>query len=361
MMNNAIWVWLVSSFFFTIGISPVLATDEPAWGRAGAATTVIAPRKSMWRFHSIPATVRNIGARLQKRFEAAVSLVKNEKANPDERVSAANLLAFAPLDLAGPALAEALTPTTPGNVQLAAARALAAQSDSKMPEVLLRNWKSYGPSLRIAVVDALLASPERNLALLEAIEKKQLLASELSAAQRQQLKLHSNASVKAKAANVFKAANDPERAKVVASYRPTLELKGNAGAGKLAFKQHCSACHKLDGVGHDVGPNLLATTGKKSGEELLVAIFDPNREVNPRSMSYIVGTADGQFRTGIIAAETPNSITIRRAEGAEDVILRANLELFRSTSMSLMPAGLENELKQQDVADILAYLGTAGK
>lgn len=299
--------------------------------------------------------------RLRKRFECAALLVRNEKGTPEERISAAGLLAFGPFDLAGSALAETLTPTTPGNIQLASARALAAHGDSKVPEQLLHNWKGYGPSLRIAVLDALLARPDRVLALLEAIEKKQLSASDLSTAQIQQIKLHPNAQVKAKAALVFKQASDPDRVKVVTSYLSALELKGDVAAGKLAFKQHCSACHKLDGVGHEVGPNLLASIGSKSGEDLLVAIFDPNREVDPRFVSYVVGTTDGQLLTGIVSAETPNSITVRRAEGVEDVILRANLELFRSTSLSLMPVGLEKELKHQDVADILAYLRTAGK
>ena len=60
-------------------------------------------------------------------------------------------------------------------------------------------------------------------------------------------------------------------------------------------------------------------------------------------------------------AETPTSITLRRAEGGEDVILRANLSLFRATTLSLMPVGLEKELKHQDVADLFAYLRAAGK
>jgi putative heme-binding domain-containing protein len=92
-----------------------------------------------------------------------------------------------------------------------------------------------------------------------------------------------------------------------------------------------------------------------------VAVFDPNREVDPRYVSYVVGTADGQTLTGIITTETPTSITIRRAEGVEDVILRANLELFRSTSLSLMPVGLEKELQLQEVADLFTYLRTVVK
>ena len=151
----------------------------------------------------------------------------------------------------------------------------------------------------------MLARPDRVLALLTAIEKKELAAADLSPAQVQQLKAHPNAKVKARASAVFKQSIDADRAKVVAAFAKSLELKGGPKAGKVIFQKHCSACHKLDGVGHEVGPNLLAVLGNKSGDDLLVSVFDPNREVDPRYRTYQVGTADERVLTGIVVAETP--------------------------------------------------------
>jgi putative membrane-bound dehydrogenase-like protein len=308
-----------------------------------------------------PAGHETITRGLRDRFTKAAAVLGDEAARSESRSAAARLLGYAPFDLAGPALADALAPTFPGDVQLAAVRALAAHSDPKVSEHLLTNWKGYGPSARAVVLDTMLARPDRVLALLAAVEKKQVAAAAISPAQVQQLKAHPNAAVKAKADAVFKQAIDVNRAKVVASYGGALDLKGDAKVGKAVFAKHCSACHKLDGVGHDVGANLLATLGNKSGEDLLAAVFDPNREVDPRYLTYQVGTTDERVLTGIVVAETPTSITLRRAEGAEDVILRTNLALFRATSLSLMPVGFEKELKPQDVADLFAYLRTAGK
>jgi putative heme-binding domain-containing protein len=308
-----------------------------------------------------PMNAVDVLARLRKRFEITAMILKSEKEASAEKIAAAGLLAFGPFDLAGPSLFEALTPTMPVDVQLAAVKSLAAHSDNKVADYLLKNWKGYGPSLRVVVRDVMLSRPERVLSLLDAIEKKQLTPAELSTAQLQQIKSHPNPTVRAKAAVVLKQAIDSDRAKVVESFKTSLKLKGDPALGKAIFKKQCSACHKLDGVGNDVGPNLLATIGGKSGEDLLVAVFDPNREVDSRYVSYVVGTADGQTLTGIITTETPTSITIRRAEGAEDVILRTNLEFFRSTSLSLMPVGFEKELKHQEVADLFSYLRSAGK
>jgi putative membrane-bound dehydrogenase-like protein len=308
-----------------------------------------------------PANAAEALSHLRKRFETAAAQLAGEGGSAAEKAAAVNLLAFGPFEVAGPALASALTPANSVEVQLAAVKALAAHPERSVAELLLSNWKAYGPAMRAAVLDALLARPDRVLALLEAIDARKLTSADISTSQLQQIKSHPNAAVKARAAEMLKAAADPDRVRVVASYAPALALKGNAAAGKLIFAKNCAACHKLDGVGHDVGPNLLAAIGNKSGEDLLVAVFDPNREVDPRYVSYVVGTADGQTLMGVIAAETPTSITLRRAEGAEDVILRANLETLRSTSLSLMPVGLEKELKHQDVADLFAYLRSAGR
>jgi putative membrane-bound dehydrogenase-like protein len=308
-----------------------------------------------------PANAKPVVAKLRGRFESAAATVRNENAQAADRVAAAKLLALGPFDLAGPALAVALVPTAPGDVQTAAIRALAAHTDPKVSELLLANWNGYGPATRREVLEALFARPDRLLKLLDAIEKKQVAASELDPARVQQLKTHPNAAVRAKAEAVLKTTVNADRVKVVAEYAPALDLKGDATRGKTVFKTHCAACHRLDGEGSEVGPNLLAALPNKSGEDLLVSLFDPNREVDPRYLNYQAVTTDGRVLTGIVAVETPTSVTLRRADGAEDTILRANLESLRSTRLSLMPEGFEKLLSKQDVADLFAYLRTAGK
>jgi putative heme-binding domain-containing protein len=319
-------------------------------------------KKSLAAWMASPPTGAEAAVRsLRGRFEKAAATVRDESANARARAAAAGLLALGPFDLSGPALADALTPATPGDVQLAAVRGLAAHADPKVSDLLLKHWPGYGPALRREVLDVLAARPDRALKLLDAVEKKAVAAAELDPARVQQLKAHPNAAVRKKAAAVLTAAVNPDRAKVVAALAPALELKGDPGKGKALFKTHCSACHKLDGVGFDVGANLLAALPSKSGDDLLVAVFDPNRELDPRYVNYQATTADGRTLSGVVAAETPTSVTLRRADGAEDTILRANLEALRSTRVSLMPEGFEKQLSNQDVADLFAYLRTAGK
>lgn len=299
--------------------------------------------------------------RLRARFEGAAETVKDDKAASASRATAAGLLALGPYEVAGPALAPVLGPTAPGDLQLAAVRALAAHTDAKVSDLLIAPWAGYSPAARREVVEALLARPERTLKLLDAIGKNQVSPNELDPARVKALQTHANPIVRAKAVAVLKATVNADRAKVVADYAAALELKGDAEKGRGVFRMNCAACHRLDDEGTEVGANLLAALPNKSGEDLLAAVFDPNREVDPRFVNYQAVTADGRTLGGVIAAETPTSVTLRRADGAEDTVLRANLESLRSTRLSLMPEGLERMLTRQDVADLFAYLRVAGK
>ena len=58
----------------------------------------------------------------------------------------------------------------------------------------------------------------------------------------------------------------------------------------------------------------------------------------------------------MIAAETATSVTLRRQEGKEDVLLRTDIEAMAGSGQSLMPEGVEKDLPPQSVADLIAFL-----
>lgn len=84
--------------------------------------------------------------------------------------------------------------------------------------------------------------------------------------------------------------------------------------------------------------------------------LDPNREVSPNFLNYVVLTDDGRTAVGIIAAENASSITLRRGEGKEETILRQNIEEITSSGQSLMPEGLEKDISPQEMADLIVFL-----
>jgi putative heme-binding domain-containing protein len=112
-------------------------------------------------------------------------------------------------------------------------------------------------------------------------------------------------------------------------------------------------------VGQDVGPNL-ASLSDYSPEVLLVAILDPNRAVEARFLDYLAITTSGLSHTGLLANETGNSVTLMGQEGKQQTILRSELEALAATGKSVMPEGMEKDLSQQDLANVIAYLRGSG-
>jgi putative heme-binding domain-containing protein len=147
------------------------------------------------------------------------------------------------------------------------------------------------------------------------------------------------------------------REDVVAAYQKSLQAKGDPARGKAVFKANCSNCHFLEGVGQQVGADLSAVRDRGL-ESVLLNILDPNREVMPQYLSYVLVTTNGRVLTGMIIAESANSLTIRNPDGGEETVLRLQIEELRSTGLSYMPEGLEKQVDIQAMADLLAYLNS---
>jgi putative membrane-bound dehydrogenase-like protein len=341
-----------------------------AKGQAGPATWQVAvleglgqglhnSQRSLARFwDKPPPALRETLEQTRPFFRQAQETARDEKRPLSERTAAVRLLGYGPFASASAVLPELLAPQQPRPVQLAAVRALAAQDDPKVAQLLLARWGSYVPALRREVLAALFERPERVRTLLGAIEQKRLPAGQLEPSQLAFLRKHPDPALRRQAQQLLAGQVAPARQKVVEDYRPALDLKGDAARGKAVFKKTCATCHRLENEGTEVGPDLLSALRTKTPEALLVDILDPSREVDPRYLEYQVTTTAGRVYSGLIAAETASSLTLRRAEKAEDTILRNQIETIQATAKSLMPEGLEAQLSRPDMADVIAYLLT---
>jgi len=254
-------------------------------------------------------------------------------------------------------LAKLLAPQVPTALQKTALGNLAKLSDPTVAEVLLQGWRALLPALHNDVLDLLLTRPVWTEKVVAALEQEHLAAGQLNAAQRQKLTGHSQAAIRDRAQKLFAAQQD--RKKVVKDYEAALGLNGDSANGAGLFRQHCASCHRFREEGIALGPDLGALSSK-SPQVLLLAILDPNQTVETRYISYSAVTKSGRELTGVITAETPTSLSLRNANGAEEVVLRNDLIELTSSGLSLMPEGFEQSLKPQDMADLIAYLTGPG-
>jgi putative membrane-bound dehydrogenase-like protein len=288
-------------------------------------------------------------------FGRAMRTAQDAGAGERSRVEAVALLAHLPGDDAERLLGELLAPRQPAPVQVAAVRALSARPGRAATELLLSRWAELRPAVRPAAAEALFRRPERVAALLDAVERKRVAPADIDPQRRDELLHAEDPTLRERAQALLGANLATDRKELVARYtQEVAKLTGDPARGAEVFRAQCAACHRPD-RGQRVGPNL-ATLQDRSPATLIAAILDPNRDVKPAYVNYVVRTRDRQDLSGVIAAETESSLTVRQALGVEDVVLRANVERVRSTGRSLMPDGLEAGIDARQMADLLAHL-----
>ncbi|MCH8828982.1 MAG: c-type cytochrome [Planctomycetes bacterium] len=303
---------------------------------------------------SVHETVRN---RVRSRFRAAGRIAANPQADAERRLAAVKLLAYTDFTAAVTVITQLLGPQTPQSIQRAAVESLAAHRHERIPRILLSRWRSFSPVVRRTVIDELLTRRNRIDALLLAVKSGKIPRREISLQKRQLLMNHPLGGVRAEARKIFVDGFSSKRAKVIESYQKTDTLAGSEIRGQKVFAKSCAVCHRVGNAGHAVGPDL-ASVRNKSPADLLLSILDPNREAQPNFTVYTVLTKDGKIANGIIAAETAGTLTLRRAEGKQDVILRTNIDELLSSGKSLMPEGLEKDVSPQQMADVIRFIRT---
>ena len=248
-----------------------------------------------------------------------------------------------------------LAPETSPRLQAASARAVAELEDPPAITALFASW----PRRSRAAQKAILASVPRSRAMAEglvtALEQRVVHPNELDPPLRQRLLKSENSSLKTRAEKVMQPAVNPDRQAVIDKFTPALNLTGVPEHGGALFAKNCLVCHSIAGQGSRVGPDLSGI-GAHAPESLLADILDPDRQILPDYMNYTVSLPGGESISGMIAAETATTLTLRRAGEADRTVLRAQIKEVKAEGKSPMPEGLEQAWSLQDFADLLAFL-----
>jgi putative membrane-bound dehydrogenase-like protein len=254
-------------------------------------------------------------------------------------------------------LAELIKPGSPLPLQLAALDVLSQRGGGTVYEQLLADWESLTPTLKTNLLSKLMQRETGMKLLLTAVKNNTIAASEISPSHQQRFLQHTDEAVRKEAEEVF--GQPTSRAEILTSLKRALTIYGDAEAGRPLFKKHCSQCHQINKEGFEVGPDLTAITNR-SPAALFVSILDPNAAVEDKFLQYIAVTEAGFTHTGRLVSESANSIVLEGAEKKRAEVLYTDLEILRSTGKSLMPEGLEKELNERQLADLIAYVSGLG-
>ncbi len=288
-------------------------------------------------------------------IDHALKIALQNDAPADIRAREVRILALDRGQLRTDVFDQLLQPKQPEPVQLAAARVLAGREDTVSMRMLLQRWNVFTPDVREVVENGFTNALKPVSFLLAAVEKGRIEPSWLSRTTRSRLTQHANNDIRMRSEKLLGTLSDEKREEVVTAFYESTTLAGDPLKGKAVFEKSCSTCHHLEGVGRQIGPDLLSVTNQ-TRINLLTMILNPNNNISPGYDGYIVDTSDGRTFAGIMGNETATAVVLRTLDGKEQMVARENIRTIRPMSASLMPDGLESGLSVQDVADLLEYL-----
>jgi putative heme-binding domain-containing protein len=131
---------------------------------------------------------------------------------------------------------------------------------------------------------------------------------------------------------------------------------GSPSRGAQAFTTaQCIKCHRFNGRGEGIGPDLTTVAQRFQRKEILESIIYPNQVVSDQYASQIV-VAGGKTYTGIAARSANGDMTVLQADATKVQLAAADIEDVQTSKTSSMPEGLLNTLTLEQVADLFAFM-----
>jgi putative heme-binding domain-containing protein len=121
-------------------------------------------------------------------------------------------------------------------------------------------------------------------------------------------------------------------------------------------KVACISCHSIGYLGGKIGPDLTRIGQVRSERDLLEAILFPSASFARGYEPVVVTKQSGETLTGLLRSELSDTIVLVSGAGAETRIPRGDIIDMQPGTVSIMPAGLADQLSRQELADLLAFL-----
>jgi putative heme-binding domain-containing protein len=134
---------------------------------------------------------------------------------------------------------------------------------------------------------------------------------------------------------------------------------GDVRRGQFTFhseKAACFSCHAIGYRGGTVGPDLTRIGSIRSDRDLLEAIVYPSASLVRSFEPIAVATNDGKVYNGLLRGETADELVLATGVNQESRVSRSQIEEIRPSTVSIMPAGLDQQLTPQELADLVAFL-----
>ncbi len=246
-----------------------------------------------------------------------------------------------------------------------AIRGLAAFDDPQAPRLLLRAYSKWNAVERSDTILTLSSRPRYALALLDALEKQAVPRADVNSYTIRQLQALKSPEVSAKLTKLWGEIRpaSAEKTKLMVKYkaelRPDVLKNANLANGRALYQKTCASCHRLFGEGGDIGPDLTGSQ-RTNLDYVLENVLDPSAIVPREYQVTVVVTTAGRTLSGIVKKETDTAVTLQ-TQNEQVVVPKGDIESRTATKVSMMPEGLFEQLRIEEVRDLVAYLAGPGQ
>ncbi|MEM6691042.1 MAG: heme-binding protein, partial [Planctomycetota bacterium] len=134
---------------------------------------------------------------------------------------------------------------------------------------------------------------------------------------------------------------------------------GDPDHGREVFASvQCASCHRMGSVGVAIGPTLTNAAKRFSTREMLESILYPSHVVSDQYASKKVLLLDGTVVVGLVSNTTGGDLEIRDSRNEVTRIAASEVDQILPAGSSVMPSGLLDQLSQQDISDLMSFLGS---
>ncbi|HKS35914.1 MAG TPA: c-type cytochrome [Verrucomicrobiae bacterium] len=246
-----------------------------------------------------------------------------------------------------------------------AIRALTSYDDAKTPDAILSVYSSLTDAEKRDALNALASRVTYAKSLMASIGDGRVAKTALTADLIRQLRNLKNDDINAALTKVYGTIRDanPDKQKeiqrYVQLYRAGGSQPGEASRGRVVYNKVCAQCHALFDEGGKVGPDITGAN-RADLNYLLETILDPNAVIPNDYRASTIETKDGRSITGIVKQQDDKAVTI--ATPTETLVLPRNeIDSIQQSELSMMPEGLLAPLADQEVRDLIYYLGRSGQ
>ncbi|MBL8853784.1 MAG: c-type cytochrome [Planctomycetaceae bacterium] len=243
-----------------------------------------------------------------------------------------------------------------------AVRGLAAYPDPQTATQLLNRYGSFSTAVKGDAIATLVSRSSFVRPLLDAIEAKSIPTTDLHAYHVRQIQALGDAELvkRLEATWGMIGRSSENELQAIARYKellkPDLLQAADKSHGRAVYQKVCASCHQLFGAGEKVGPDLTGSN-RANLEYVLENVLAPSAVVGKDYQMTLLQLVDGRVVSGLITQETDSAVTLRTINDTV-VVAKDDIEERQLSELSLMPAGLIDNLSIDDFADLVAYLGS---